>query len=203
MALDLRYPLRKAFLAFLDAAAIPVAAGIPARDGIPFFVVEAPEGPRPVAVFRWAPGVKVSERRDTAIVARVGEIFARMHLVGARFVPSDRRRTNRPQALRDNLPTFLRMVGERLDDLAFYPRATKTIARVLEAIDLRQVPFGPNHGDFHASNVHVDPAGEITLLDFDNSGEDFYAQDIACYLWANSYVGYPDEDAASFIAGYE
>jgi len=197
---DVAYEM--AFLRFLDGAGVPVAPGIPARDGSLFFVAEAPEGLRPVAVFRWAGGQKLGAAPNAEDARRVGRAFALMHRAATAFQSPHRRRTNPPQALRENVPTFLRMVEERPQDGPFYREATERIATALERIDPAEVPFGPNHGDFHCNNVHIDGGG-LTLLDFDNSGEDFFAQDVACYLWANHYIGLPDWLSTAFVAGYE
>jgi Ser/Thr protein kinase RdoA (MazF antagonist) len=191
-----------AVLDYLEGRGIPVAPGIRARDGSAYFTAELPEGPRPIAVFRWAPGHKLGAAPNRRDAERVGEAFADLHLAATGFVPSKPRRTNAPAALRANLPTFLRMVEERPEDAGFYIAATERIAAALEALDPSRVPFGTNHGDFHCNNVHIDGV-RMTLLDFDNSGGDFFAQDVACYLWANTYIGIDGGLSDGFLEGYE
>ena len=59
---DVAYELE--YLDFLRDSGIGVAPAIRTKDGRHYFTVEAPEGPRALAVFEWAPGRKFAENMD-------------------------------------------------------------------------------------------------------------------------------------------
>lgn len=191
------------FLDHLSRNNIPVSNAIQASDGSRYFAVQAPEGPRAVAIFQWAAGVKFGDHPTAQKASAIGSVFARMHLAGANFVPSQVRRTNSPEDYRTNLPFLRQLVADRPGDFDLYERVAAELYARVTAIKPDDLPFGPGHGDFHFNNVHVDAKGAPTLLDFDNSGEDFLIQDICCYVWGNTYGKLDRVYADRFIEGYE
>ena len=198
---DVAYELE--YLAFLKSKGMPVAAGTPTTTGASHFVVQAPEGPRALAAFEWVPGVKVSQRIDRDLAVRLGSMMADIHLAGMDFAPSKQRRTNAVSLVADNLPYLERMVANRPDDLAFYRELTPRLIEAVEAIDPGIVPMGACHGDFHLHNGHINERDEVTFLDFDNAGDDYYAQDVMCFCWANEFMGNDSIYADYFVEGYE
>ena len=192
-----------AFLAHLAAADIPVAPPVPTRDSSLHFVVQAPEGPRAIALFVWADGVSFARRPDADTAHAIGTAFARMHRAGSGFAAPVRLRTNDPADLVDNLPTLRRLIAGRNEDLDYYPRVAEALVARLRSLDRRDLPFGPTHADFHFTNVHVTEDGRFTLLDFDNSGEDFLMQDVMACVWANEYMNLDRRYADAFMTGYE
>jgi len=190
------------FLDFLAAHNIPVSASYKAKDGAPFFVAAAPEGPRAVALFEWAEGHKLGSAPDVKAAHGIGAMFAKLHVVAANFKPSQPRITNPVTAFVKNLPALKQLVFDRPHDQELYSRIAPALTQAVAAAE-DVLPYGPNHGDFHFNNVHVRADGSFTLLDFDNAGEDCFIQDIACYVWANNYGGYDAKYADAFVAGYE
>lgn len=197
---DVAYEL--AFLDHLHDKGISVANPIRARNGSFSFIVQAPEGPRSVALFEWAEGHKFGAQPAEEMAFEIGALFARMHSAGADFKPAKIRRTNKPCDYLDNLPYLKRLVADRPEDIELYEAIAPQLYEKVMAVDAKGLPFGPGHGDFHFNNVHVDGKGRIILLDFDNSGEDYLLQDVACYVWANTYGKYDDIYATAFINGY-
>ncbi len=191
------------FLTHLHAADVPVALPEPLRDGALSFAVDAPEGSRAVALFAWAPGSKFAQRPTEESASAIGVAFAKMHLAGRTFQPPTHMRTNDPADLVDNLATLRGLIAGRDDDLAYYPKVAEALATRFASLDIEALPFGPTHADFHFTNVHVTDDGLVTLLDFDNSGEDFLMQDVMACVWANEYMGLDRKFADSFTAGYE
>jgi Ser/Thr protein kinase RdoA (MazF antagonist) len=198
---DVDYELE--FLEFLKDKGLPVVPAVRCVSDARYFVVQAPEGPRALAAFEWVPGAKFAERIDPDLAARLGGVMADIHLAGAEFLPTKERRTNPPSLIGDNLPHLERLVATCPEDLSFYRKLTPRLIEVLEDIDPESVPMGPCHGDFHLYNGHIDATGEITFLDFDNSGRDYYAQDVMGFCWANEFSGQRQIYSDRFVEGYE
>ena len=198
---DVAYELE--LLAFLVGRSFPAAASIPAKDGSAFFVVAAPEGPRQVALYRWAGGQKFGARPTADVARLMGDWFARMHIMARDFVPSVGRATNRPTAYLANLPALQELVFDRPEDCRFYAQLAQRLTARMTDLGGADLPRGATHGDFHFNNVHVDDEGRVTFLDFDNAGEDYWLADVMCYVWANGYGGFDGIYADAFLAGYE
>jgi Ser/Thr protein kinase RdoA (MazF antagonist) len=198
---DVGYELE--FLDFLHAKGLPVAPGIRCASGAPYFVVQAPEGPRALAAFAWVPGVKFADRIDDGLAVRLGAVLAEIHLAGIEFSPSKQRRTNPASLISENLPHLDQLLGDRPEDLSFYLELAPRLVDALEGIDPRTVPMGACHGDFHLNNGIIGDDDRITFLDFDNSGQDFLAQDVMAFYWANQFTGHAHVYADRFVEGYE
>lgn len=189
------------FLDFLQSKGLPVSPSIKAKNGAPFLVADAPEGPRALALFTWADGHKLGSAPDVASCRKIGAMFAKLHIVGQEFKPSIPRITNPASAFVKNLPALKKLVFDRPADYDLYARIAPALEKAVLAAE-EVLPYGPNHGDFHFNNVHVRANGDFTLLDFDNAGEDVFIQDIACYVWANGYGNYDAKYADAFLEGY-
>jgi Ser/Thr protein kinase RdoA (MazF antagonist) len=198
---DVRFELE--FLEFLKDKGLPVVPGIRCRSGASHFVVPAPEGPRAIAAFEWVPGAKFAERADPKLVTRLGETMAEIHLAGIDFSPSKPRRTNPASLIGENLPHLERLIADHPKDLSFYRELAPRLIEALEGIKPGTVPMGACHGDFHLYNGLINDDDEITFLDFDNSGQDYYAQDVMGFCWANEFTGRPPAYSDHFIEGYE
>ena len=198
---DVAYELE--FLCYLRDRGLPIAPPVAAQDGSLYFTAQAPEGARALALFQWAPGRKFGAAPSAENAFAMGEIFGRIHTAARDFTPSRRRRTNTIAELRGHGPHLLRLVGDRPEDAAYYPLAMERLCSALEELDPAITPVGTNHGDFHFNNVHIGEDGHITILDFDNAGEDYFLQDVMCYVWANGYAGLDQIYADRFIEGYE
>lgn len=201
---DVAYEM--SFLAHLHGKGIAVANGVPALDGSLSFVVQAPEGIRSVALFEWAPGRPFGDQPNDQPKEQhafeIGALFAQMHGAGADFKPDKIRRTNAPSDYLDNLPYLKQLVMDRPGDMALYQTVAENLHARVKALEWQGLPFGPCHGDFHFNNVHINDDNGITLLDFDNSGEDYLLQDVACYLWGNYYGKLEEAYGTRFIDGY-
>ena len=191
------------FLEFLKSKGLPVVPGIRCRSGAAYFVVPAPEGPRAIAAFEWVPGPKFAQRADAKLVARLGEVMAEIHIAGADFAPSKPRRTNPASMIDENLPHLQRLIADRPEDLSFYRQLAPRLVEAWEGIKPGSLPMGPCHGDFHLYNGLINDADEITFLDFDNCGQDYYAQDVMAFCWANEFTGQPPAYSDRFVEGYE
>lgn len=200
---NVRYEL--GFLDFLRTRGFPASVAVPQHDGALYFKAQTPEGVRPVAMYDWAPGVKFGERLSNEGAARIGAAFAEMHLAGYEWTGPDHVfTTDTAKEYMVCMPALIDFVYDRPDDLRDYPVISANLnQRFDELAASGKVPLGVCHRDFHPSNVHVDEAGRITLLDFDAAGEDFLMQDVKNFVWGNLFYGFDPSYGEAFEAGYQ
>lgn len=198
-----------AFLLHLKEAGIPVVAPLRSTEGGTFFLVEAPEGTRQVALFDWVKGTSFANIPTAAVAEKIGAGMAQIHLAARSFVPPARRPIEYRDHITENLPLVLRRLADRPADAAFYPRYAEAILKGLDQPAARALPRHAIHGDFHARNVFADQGGNIEFLDFDAAGEAPALQDIVSYVWATPYIardvacaGLTEEMNDRFMAGY-
>ncbi|MBM3560093.1 MAG: hypothetical protein FJX53_09525 [Alphaproteobacteria bacterium] len=189
------------FLRFLDREGVPVAPPVEARDGTLFFTVEAPEGTREIALFRWVDGRR-SSLADESVFGLIGEEAARLHLAATAFrSPLAQRRRDDAAYIRRKLPGLLRSVAGRAADVELYGHGAGLVLAFLDSLDLG--PRQAIHGDLHYDNVLVDAAGRPTLMDLDAAGEDWPVKDLAAFLWRCDYGLAPHDFNRRFLEGYE
>lgn len=192
------------FLDYLREQNFPASVGIRDREGSLYFKVNAPEGVRAIALYTWAPGKKFGDLLDITTAEMIGARFAEMHLLGIQHAGPDHVfTTDNAVRFQVSVPALLEFVYDRPDDLRDYATISERLAAKL--IDMRRedVPMGICHCDFHPSNVHVTESREITLLDFDGAGEDYFMQDVKNYVWGNLFYGFSDSYGEAFERGYE
>ena len=194
------------FLAYLDAAGVPVAAALPARDGALFSTAPMPEGRRPAVLFRHVEGR--NPQLDTPADARAqGVTLARIHTAAESFPSREagRYRLDLDHLLRRPLgmvSSLSAMMGGTRDAL------TGLASRLSAAVDaMSGLSWTRCHGDCHGLNARIATAGpktgEAIFFDFDDGGFGYLAYDLAVHLWAQvsfQRQRYPMWHA--FIEGY-
>lgn len=190
-----------AFLNFLRSREFPASFPVALRDGAWYFTLQAPEALRAVALYEWAPGVKVFDRHTPETAAQVGRLLARMHVLGRDYTPAHAVDLRRGQLLRD-LPSLLDLVADRPDEARDYAAFAPVVQSFLDGLDAFDLPQGACHGDLHPSNAHVDEDGHITVLDFDGCGNGYLLKDIANYVFGSDFYGFPAELGEAFVRGY-
>ncbi len=199
--IDVQYELE--LLSHLDSCGIAVPAPLPSPSGPDYFVVEAPEGPRCVALFRWVEGKSYGEAPDPAVAPRLGSAVAEMHLAARDFVASVERPIHRAESFGGSLPALERLTAHRPDDVAFYRKLRDAIRGALADIGEGEVAVGPTHGDMHAFNAFVGPAGELTILDFDSCGVGYWAHELVSFQWSAEKNRFDQAVIDGYFAGYE
>lgn len=189
------------FLNFLRSRDFPASFPVPLRDGSWYFTLQAPEALRAVALYEWAPGVKVFDRHTPETAAEVGRLLARMHVLGRDYVPAHPIDLSRGH-LMEHLPDLLELVADRGTEARDYAVFAPKVQAVLDDLGQYDLPVGACHGDLHPSNAHVDEDGRITVLDFDGCGSGYLLKDIANYVFGSDFYGFPPELGQAFVAGY-
>ena len=175
------------FLAYLDAAGIPVAPAVPTRDGALFSAADMPEGHRPAVLFRYAEGR--SPQLDAPDDARAqGVTLARIHIAAESFPSREAGRyrldlnhlLHRPLATVSGLGAMTNETRDTMTGLA------SRLAAAVDAMD--GLSWTRCHGDCHGANariVAVGPkTGDAIFFDFDDGGYGYLAYDLAVHLWA-------------------
>ncbi|WP_232491475.1 phosphotransferase enzyme family protein [Novosphingobium kaempferiae] len=189
------------FLNFLRSRDFPASFPVPLRDGSWYFTLQAPEALRAVALYEWAPGVKVFDRHTPETAAEVGRLLARMHVLGRDYVPAHPIDLSRGH-LMEHLPDLLELVADRGTEARDYAAFAPKVQAVLDDLGQYDLPVGACHGDLHPSNAHVDEDGRITVLDFDGCGGGYLLKDIANYVFGSDFYGFAPELGQAFVAGY-
>ncbi len=194
-------------LEHLDAEGAPVAAPIRTGSGNRFSIVLAPEGPRPVALFRYAPGTPCRGSAMTVQHARAyGRALAAIHLRMDSFAPQyPRFEIDFDRLLERPLKALEPRMTERPQDLTYLQRLAADIREAIVEFDDRGMTTGLCHGGATGINAHQDQRGEFTFFDFDNAGAGWRTYDIASFRWG--MLRYcprrkADENFAAFLEGY-
>jgi len=185
-----------AWMEGLRAEGIPVPAPLPGVDGDPVQRVVA-DGVSTVAVLlSWAAGSPLGDADGPALWETLGSLMARVHRHGREWArPSGWERPawdaaalagDRPRwGLAEELPDWS---GR---DRALIRRARTEVGRRLAGLGRGPDRYGLIHGDLMFGNVLVADDGTATIIDFDDSGEGWYAFELAVTL-------YPFEDDPGF-----
>jgi Ser/Thr protein kinase RdoA (MazF antagonist) len=182
------------FLAELAADEIPVCAPRPFPGGGTLRTIE---GIR-YALFE-RQGGRAPDELTPETARRLGQLVARVHVVGARRSTADRPRLSGSDTLLPELPALEAsgLVPRRL--LARWLAAARRIAALADAALAGRATLRL-HGDLHLGNV-LDRDGQLRLLDFDDCRIGPAVQDLWLVL--------PGEDRASerlraeLLEGYE
>ena len=199
---DVAYELE--FLAYLDGAGIRVPASIaPPDDGPRHFTVAAPEGARHVALFDWIDGHAYGTAPEPRLAARVGALLGEVHRLSPDFKPSAPRQIDYTGGIRDGFAPLAELVAHRPQDLAYYGDVRDALTAALVALEAESLPAGPTQGDFHAFNAFVDGEDRITLMDFDNCGVGYFAQELMSFVWSARKSELGEAVVDGFLEGYD
>jgi Ser/Thr protein kinase RdoA (MazF antagonist) len=196
-----------AFLAYLDAAGIPVAAAIAMRDGSLFTSALFPEGQRPAVLFRYAEG-RPSKARSSAADARAnGMTLARIHDAAGGFAASDKGRYRLDSDHLLHRPLSFIVAIEDLSDSVRTGLADLTGRLSAAWAERDGLSWTRCHGDCHGYNANIAEqgprAGQAVFFDFDESGPGYLAYDLSVFLW--NCVIFERKDLAfwhDFMEGY-
>jgi Ser/Thr protein kinase RdoA (MazF antagonist) len=183
-----------AWMESLRADGIPVPTPLPGIDGDVVQRVHAGGVSTVAVLISWAHGSPLADEDRPALWEELGTLMARVHEHGRRWTRpawferpawDARALAGHPPrwGLAEELPEWT--AGER----ALLLEARAELGRRLAALDRGPDRYGLIHGDLMFGNVLVDGAGDATLIDFDDSGDGWYAYELAVTL-------YPFEDDA-------
>jgi Ser/Thr protein kinase RdoA (MazF antagonist) len=195
-----------AFISHLDKEGVPVAAPVPARDGILFTTALVPEGRRPAVLFKYADG-RAPETNFPEDARANGVTLARIHDAAEGFIAGD------PERYRLDLDHLLHRPMAAVLALGSLSDATRLgLAELAERLSSAVAARGGLgwtrcHGDCHGMNARIGVegarAGQAVFFDFDDGGPGYLAYDLAVFLWAR--VSFQRKEHVmwhAFIEGY-
>lgn len=194
---DIAYEL--ALLAFLDSHGVSVCAPVLRRDGKYFRYILAPEGPRAVALFRYAAG-SIPDPNNGNDYHLYGRALALIHRHSDAFhCPYQRFQLDIGHLTTQPLKSVSLYLSHRPDDIIFVNAVAERLQAGLQ-IMTDDLEWGVCHGDFHGGNAHIDANSTLRVFDFDCSGLGWRAYDLAVCRWGG---GKDDAAWEAFCHGYE
>lgn len=182
------------FLAELEREEIPVCAALPFPGGGTL---------RAIAGIRYAlferKGGRAPDELTPATARRLGQLAARIHVVGARRPEADRPRLTGRDYLLADLPELEKSGLAPKHLLSRWLAAARRIAALADA-RLAGVPVLRLHGDLHLGNV-LERDGQLRLLDFDDCRLGPAVQDLWLALPGRDRAN--EELRSELLAGYE
>jgi Ser/Thr protein kinase RdoA (MazF antagonist) len=194
------------FIAYLDAAGVPVATAVPNRDGALFCAASMPEGPRPAVLFRHAEGRP--PKLDAAEDARAqGVTLARLHTAAENFADREagRYRLDLNHLLHRPVAAMIELKDMKEESRRYFAELASRLDASVSA--LPDLSWTRCHGDCHGFNAHIvtegAQAGQAKFFDFDDGGYGYLAYDLAVHLWAQlSFERHRHAMWFAFIDGY-
>jgi Ser/Thr protein kinase RdoA (MazF antagonist) len=195
---DIAYELE--LLRHLRAGGVSVAESIPAADGCLTQRLEAPEGVRELAVFRYVDGEPMLHP-DEQHYLLWGRLAAEIHGGADSFVSTHTRSGFDLEHLAyAPLRSAQTLLADRPEDWSFLVQLAGALgARVTQAV-ADGLDWGPCHGDFGAKNIHIE-GSSLTALDFERCGAGWRAYDFAPVYRATRVEG-KNELWEVFVRGY-
>jgi Ser/Thr protein kinase RdoA (MazF antagonist) len=192
----------------LRASGVRTAAALPGIDGDPLQTATADDGcARTAVLFEWFDGVPLSEVGDVGPWERLGELMARLH-GHARGWP-------RPAGFTRPAWDADALVGDdprwgppdpdgvlAADDRVALETCRAQVRARLQLIGTSPDRFGLIHGDLGFENVLVMDDGSVAIIDFDDSGDSWYAHEFAVALYPHVGRSGLRERRDALIAGY-
>jgi Ser/Thr protein kinase RdoA (MazF antagonist) len=187
----------------LSASGLDVSTPVAAIDGTLVQVIDAPEGPRPAALFTLAPGDLPPFTADGATA--YGRAAARLHAGLDELGPVAGNRD--PIDLHHLLDDPLAILSTCIDDPELSSELERTADLARAGIEARagDLEWGACHGDLHGGNAHRSNEGTVTFFDFDCGGPGWRSYDLAVYRWSSTAMRAPagtDDRWDDFLAAY-
>lgn len=169
--------------------------------------VEALKSDRFAVMFRRLPGAEPREDRLAELFEPLGEITARLHLhsqTWQRPVEFTRRTWDVEHSIGTlgHWGQWQQGLGVGRAERVVLARCAKEVTQRLRILGTGPTRFGLVHADLRLANLLVDVSGQISVIDFDDSGFSWFGYDLGASL---SFIeDHPDRDTLieSWCEGY-
>lgn len=198
----IRYELE--LLLFLKSKHFPAAWPMQTKDGRPYTLIDAPEGPRIAVLFIEAPGRSVGRCLTESQARALGMRVAEMHTLCKDFRTPHRRAALDVETLIDTPIKMLEpLLRSRPNDLALLQQIGTTLRRAVADLPRKPPLWGVCAGDIHTGNVHFGDDDDPTLFDFDQCGPGWRVFEVAKFLQYAFTVDLPSSVRTAFVSGYQ
>lgn len=201
---DLLFELE--LLDHLAAAGISVSHPFRRVSGDLLGRLGAPEGERQFALLTFAPGSPVGERSAGPEQLRaLGRQIAAMHAAMDDFRTDHGRYQLDTSLLLDMPLTEIEEYVRPLED-PLYEEIESLAQKLKSYISSLEIPpagHGVIHADIHDGNVHLTPAGEFVVFDFDHCAFGWRAYDLVPFYQGTHATAEQRERWFAYLEGYE
>jgi Ser/Thr protein kinase RdoA (MazF antagonist) len=191
-------------LDFFHQRHFPVAYPLKTVDDKLSVEINAPEGERYAALFKYAPGTVPLGDFDRTQSYLLGKTLASLHQASHDFQShAYRQPLTLEYLLDDSMAKIVPFLESRSED---YEYVRETIAQIkLQLQDFpKESPFWVVcWGDPHSGNVHFTADNYFTLFDFDQCGYGWRIFDIAKFLHVALRTGISKHVREAFLIGYQ
>ena len=166
--------------------------------------LQAPEGPRHLVLFTYAPGRQL-KRHDATDTYYHGRALADLHNASDTFTSAHVRD---PLDLAYLIDHSLRMIQPLytgpLADWSYLQNLAERLRTQIQQFATQGLAWGVCHGDCHTSNDHIDDNQIITFFDFDCCSAGWRAYDLAIMRWNEGFYQMDPDDTLwqAFLKGY-
>jgi Ser/Thr protein kinase RdoA (MazF antagonist) len=191
-------------LEHLAGKGVSVSVPVSGRDGGLLRALPAPEGSRQLVLFSYASGSPLTwdSEQDSALA---GRLAASIHAAADDFATTrPRRALDLDELLERPLQAIEPFLAHRPKDLRYLTDISQRLwDRITSAAAADDgLDWGPCHGDFGVSNLHVAKDRRAMVFDFDFSGPGWRAYDLVA-AWRIGGRGERTRGWRAFLRGYE
>jgi Ser/Thr protein kinase RdoA (MazF antagonist) len=187
---------------FLKQQGIAVSIPVVRRDGDVIAALEAPEGPRYIALFTYAPGHHVP--LEEAACRQFGATLASMHTAAQYFASQHQRFTLDLDPLVDRpLMLIEPWLRDRPADWRIVMQSADMVRVGIAQLIKQGLDTGVCHGDVWDGNAHLSADGTVTLFDFDYCGRGWPSYDLAVFRSTVDLAGADIQVWEAFLKGYQ
>ena len=191
-------------LVHLDQAGIPVSLPVAQKDGRFVCTLQAPEGPRQLVLFTYAPGVPL-DRHDATDSYYHGRAVAAIHNATDEFTGSHVRAPLDLTYLTDqSLQAIQPLHNCSAADWDYLQDLAERLRSQVLQLSIQGLDWGVCHGDCHMLNGHIGDDHTITFFDFDCCATGWRAYDLAILRWCEGFYKMDPDDTLwhAFLKGY-
>ena len=172
-------------LVYLHRKGFPVAYPLPSKDGSLYTEVNAPEGPRMIALFALAEGVEPSyDQEPEQKTYQYGRLVAQLHNALDGFSsPHLRFHLDLDHLIDKPLRVSEPFLSHRPDLWTEFHRIASRIRRQIHQLPASSLEWGFCHGDLQGYHHRIAQDGKMTFIDFDCGGFGYRAYDLAVFRW--------------------
>jgi amicoumacin kinase len=192
-----------AWMDYLGRHGAAVTAPVPSRDGNLIEIVTIDSDLYLCVVYEKAHGALAEtlafDQWNGQLFENLGRAVGRMHALARRYRPVDIMLA-RPDW--DQITNCFNPGNDLNSSQAAILKRKTEVVQLTQALPKLHEDYGLIHSDLHLANIMVDlPTSAVTILDFDDCCQGWYAMDVAMTLF-DILVVYPMEDRVSFAGQF-
>lgn len=188
----------------LGQKGVPVSLPIALKDGDFVCTLQAPEGPRHLVLFTYAPGAPLN-RHDATDSYYHGSALAGIHNATDGFSNSHiRGNLDLDYLIDQSLQAIQPLHTCSSADWEYLRELTERLRLQIQHLATQDLDWGVCHGDCHMLNDHISEDHTITFFDFDCCASGWRAYDLAIVRWSKGFYQMDPDDTLwnAFLKGY-